>query len=93
MASEFQQSVLNATGKNGSAIAAFWATVLTGSANFFEVVQPIIGGVTSLVVFAMACIIFRKKDKLFDKELELKEAQIRAISDRKADREEGEDNV
>ena len=86
MANEFQQSVLTATGKNGSAITAFLATVLTGTANIFEIVQPIIGGITSLVVFGMACIIFRKKDKLFDKEMELKEAQIKAISERKTER-------
>lgn len=86
MASEFQQSVLAATGKNGSVIAAFSATVLTGTANLFEAVQPIIGGVTSLIVFTMACVIFRKKNKLFDKEMELKEAQIKAISERKNER-------
>ena len=83
MAGDFQQSVLEATGKNGSSIAAFLATLVSGVANAFEVVQPIIGGTTSLVVFAMAYIIFRKKDKLFDKEIELKNAQIRAIDERR----------
>ena len=86
MNNELQQSVLSVTGKNGGAISVFLATVLTGTANLFEVIQPIIGGMTSLVVFVMACIVFRKKDKLYDKELDLKEAKIRAISERKKER-------
>lgn len=86
MTGELQQSVLDVTGKNGGVISVFLATVLTGTANVFEVIQPIVGGITSITVFCMACIIFRKKDKLFEKELELKEKQIAAIDERNSER-------
>ena len=83
MANELGQSVMVVAGKNGGVISATFATVFAGIANTFEAVQPIIGGTTSLVCLGIAYVLFRKRDKLLEKEIELREAQIKEIEDRK----------
>ena len=83
MANELGQSVMVVAGKNGGVIVATFATVFTGIANAFEVLQPIIGGTASLVCLGIAYVLFRKRDKLLEKEIELREAQIKEIADRK----------
>lgn len=88
MPNEFQQSAMNAAGKNWAVISATCATVFSGMANFFEAIQPLLGSLTSLLALALTYLLFKKKDKLLEKEIELKDAQIKAISDRKQDRED-----
>ncbi|MCK5133243.1 MAG: hypothetical protein KAR40_13960 [Candidatus Sabulitectum sp.] len=87
MQRELQQSVMDVAGKNGGVISATLATVSSGLANSFEIIQPIIGGSTSLLALVITYVLFRKRDKLLEKEIELRDAQIKAIGTRKEDKE------
>lgn len=87
MPNEFQQSVMSVAGKNWGVITATCATVFSGMANFFEAIQPLLGSLTSLFALAITYLLFKKKDRLLEREIELKDAQIKAIGDRKQDKE------
>jgi hypothetical protein len=86
MSNELQQSVMNVAGKNGAVVSATFATVFSGIAGFFEVIQPLIGSFTSMLALCITYLLFRKKDKLLTREIELKDAQIKAIGERKQGR-------
>ena len=86
MQKELSQSVLGVAGKNGSVISASLAAFLTGTANFFEVLQPILGSIAMVTTTWIAIAIFRKRDRLLQKELDLKDAQIASIDERKEKR-------
>jgi len=86
MQRELQQSVIIVAGKIWAVLGATCLTFLTGMANVFEVIQPIIGGTTSLLALVITFVLFRKRDRLLEREIKLKEAQLRAIDERHPER-------
>lgn len=80
------QSVTSAAGNNGGVISVFLVTVSTGAANAFEAMQPIIGALISIATFIIFYKMSKKKDRLYEKEIELRDAQISVINERKESR-------
>ena len=91
--SELRQSVLDAAGKGINALLVYLVPGVTALASFFKVVEPILAGFTMIASLVMAYLHFKRRDKimltkdrLMEAEIELKEAQIEAISTRKEER-------